>query len=142
MSHITAGTMKILDLDALKAAGDRLGFEFMEGQQNYRWYEYWVGDYPNNTGRDVADFGKCQHALKIKGNDMAYEIGIVPALDGQGFELLYDFYDGSIERLAGVGLEFLHNEYMAEVSTRELTAEGYMVTRTIQDGQIILTANA
>src|SRR6266446_5904173 len=97
MSHVAEIDMEIKDLDALKAAAQDLGLEFCEGQQTYKWYGHSVGDFPMPAGFKEQDLGKCEHALRVKGNPGAYEIGIVPRRDGRpGYTLLWDFWAGGL----------------------------------------------
>ena len=80
MSHVSSVRIEIRSLEALRLACRRLGLQLNEGQKTHKWYGRWVGDY---HGADAAfhhgikpeDYGKCEHAISIPGDDEAYEIG-------------------------------------------------------------------
>lgn len=151
MSHITEVKMKIRDLDALREAAEALGLVFMEGQKTHEWYGTFVGD--SREGRDfardrgVASMGKCEHALRLKDHKNGdYEIGIVPALDGDGYSLAYDSWGTHGARLhaaAGDNLNTLRREYSVSVATREarkrLGRDGWRVQRQdLDNGKVRL----
>ena len=46
MSHVVTCETEFNDTAALKAACERLGWTFHEGQTSYRWFGAWVGDTP------------------------------------------------------------------------------------------------
>jgi hypothetical protein len=143
MSHIAKITIKVKDLEALKIAAKNLGLEFVENQKKYRWYGVSVGDYPLPKNFTASDLGKCEHALRIPNNSTAYEIGVVKSRDGDGYELLWDFYNGGYGLQAKVGAngDRIKQEYSSAVSTRQLRKQGYRVQRTVkEDGRVILMA--
>ena len=74
MSHISKIELVIKDLEALKTACKRMGFEFREGQKTYQWYGRWVGDSPMPEGVTEEELGKCNHAIHVPG--AKYEIGL------------------------------------------------------------------
>ena len=84
MSHIAEVNLLVQDLDALQRARHRLGLELVRHQQTYRWYGTSVGDHPLPTGFAKDDLGTCEHAIRIPGNDHAYEIGIVTSVPFAG----------------------------------------------------------
>src|SRR5271157_1141636 len=88
MSHVTTIDLQIKDLEALKAACARLGYEFKVGETTYKWWGHWIGDYPLPQGFKVEDLGKCTHAIRVPGAD--YEIGVV-VREGK-IDLLWDFW--------------------------------------------------
>ncbi len=144
MSHVCKIELEIRDLRALAEAARALGLELVEDQQTYRWWGHSEGDYPLPAGMTAVDLGKCDHAIRIPGDDRAYEIGVVKRRDGKpGYSLLWDFYNG------GFGMEFkvgkdgarLKQEYAAAVSIRQMRDQGFMVSRKVTpDGRIILNA--
>lgn len=98
MSHVATIDVEIRSLEDLRAACKRLGLEFVEGQETYRWYGRHVGDYPLPKGFEISDLGKCKHAIRIplstEGADLAYEIGVAARRDGgNGYVLLWDFFN-------------------------------------------------
>lgn len=125
MSHVSTIELEIKDLEALKAACQRLGYEFRAGQTTYRWYGRFVGDYPLPAGYKVEDLGRCTHAIRVPGAD--YEIGVVTR-DGKT-TLLWDFFrPGGLEAVIGQGGAKLKQVYAAEATKRAARKAGYMVT--------------
>jgi hypothetical protein len=99
MSHVAKVDTVILDLELLKQAAKACGLEFRENQKTYRWYGRWVNDYHGadaayKQGIDPKNYGKCTHAIAVRGNPSAYEIGVVKNPTGDGYLLIWDFYAG------------------------------------------------
>jgi hypothetical protein len=136
VSHVASVEALIKDLDILKEVGEKLGFEFMEGQKTHRWYGKFLDDWSSDRaavrkGVDPATFGKCDHALRIKARPGGYEVGITATGDG-AYRLVYDNFGGdgqAIEKIAGADLLWLRNEVQAEVAERSLRRSGYRVQR-------------
>jgi hypothetical protein len=132
MSHVTTIDLEIKDLSALKAACERLGYLWLEGQKNYRWYGRYMGNYAMPEGMTVADLGKCEHAISVPG--ASYEIGVVTR-NGKT-TLLWDFWSsGGLERIVGKGGCKLKQAYAVEATRRAARRAGYQVTekRTLLD---------
>lgn len=149
MSHVAAVDVQILDLEALKRACETLGLEFRKGKKTFKWYGTWVNDYHGNdaaykNGVNPKDYGKCQHAIGIKGNDKAYEIGLISDPDKPGgYKMVYDFWQGGlgIEKVAGKGCNNLINQYAKEVAISKVKKLGYTVTeKTNANGEIEIEA--
>ena len=142
MSHVATVEIQIKDLAALKAACKKLGLEFLEGQTTYRWYGRYVGDYPLPEGFAPSDMGKCEHALRVKDNPNAYEVGVVKRRDGKpGFALMYDFWKEGhgLESVIGKKASKLTQRYAAEVAIKQAKKQGFRVTQTVaQDGSVRL----
>lgn len=119
MSHVTAIQIQIKDLEALKAICPRLGLEFRKGQRTHRWYGRHVGDYPIPAGLRKEDLGKCDHAIAVKGNPQAYEVGLVKR--GDEFIPVWDFWQGGYGLEAAVGHEGtkLVEAYSQELALRK-----------------------
>ena len=133
MSHIATIAVEIKDLAALKTAAHTLGLEFMEHQKTYRWYGRAVG-----RSADATD-GLCDHALRVKGNANAYEIGVRQKADGSGYELKWDNFNGGYGLTAMVGekAEKLRQQYAAEVAVKTARKAGFrVVSRTVKNGNI------
>jgi hypothetical protein len=135
MSHVAKIEMEIKDLAALEDAAKR----------TYKWYGYSVGDYPLPEGFTKEDLGKCEHALRIPGNNRAYEVGVVARRDGRpGYTLLWDFWSGGYGLVDKVGKDGnkLKSEYTAAVAVKHYTSKGYRVQRSYkEDGTIVVRAN-
>lgn len=128
MSHVTEIKLRVRDLESLREACEALGLEFMEGQTNYCWWGQFMNDSSAYGGHDPKTFGKCEHAIRIKGDKPRngsygpWEIGVVKALDGDGYELLYDAYGSAGRRLTervGSGANNLRKEYAVSTAMRQ-----------------------
>ena len=142
MSHVATVDVHITDLAALKAACAALGLEFREGQTSFRWYGEHVGDYPLPAGFTVSDMGTCEHAIGMRDNDRAYEVGVVRRRDGKpGFTLMYDFWAGGhgLEEKIGHKAGKLRQQYAAQVAASRARKQGYRVCQSQQaDGSLRL----
>lgn len=146
MSHIATIELEIRDLDALDAAARSLGLELVRGQTTYRWYglrdprQY---RYPLPPGFTVEDLGRCEHAIRVPGNDQAYEIGVVRRRDGRpGYVLLVDFWNGGygLEEKVGTNANRLKQAYAIETAKRAAWRAGHRVLGEIRktDGSVVL----
>lgn len=138
MSHVVTIDCEINDLDSLKSACDRLGFEFKEGQRSYQWFGRWVGDSPMPEGMTTADLGHCDHAIKVPGSQ--YEVG-VRSKPGGGYGLVWDYWDHGIRNaMGGSKGDKLVQAYATERTKKQARRMGYTVSEAQrQDGSIKLT---
>jgi hypothetical protein len=140
--------LKVTNLEDLKAAAEICGLEFRENQKTHRWYGNWVNDYSQsnaayrNIGVDPKNYGKCEHALAVKNNPSAYEIGVVRADDGT-YRLMYDFYGShgrALQNCVGNNADKLQTEYGVAAATRAARQRGNIVRReNLDNGRIKLT---
>lgn len=116
MSHLKTAELKVLDLQAAADAAALLGGELVLDQKTFRSY----------TGQNT-----CSHAIRIPGTSNAYEIGLVQAKDGIGYDLQYDNWGPGavLEQKFGCDLTTLREEYGCSVAARALTRRGYQITR-------------
>lgn len=137
MSHVVEVGIIIRDLDALESAGRRLGLELHRGQETYRWYGSFQGDYPLPAGLKEEDLGKCDHALAlapdripINANSAPYEVGVVAQGDGT-YKLLFDFWGGGFGLQDAIGQHGgkLFDEYGLAVAEAQARAQGWMTER-------------
>lgn len=137
MSHIAVIDVIVKDLVALAAACESIGCELVREQRTYKWYGRAMG-----RAADPQD-GRCDHAIRVKGNKQAYEIGLVKKQDGSGYELrLDDFMNGyGLMDLVGKGAMKLRQGYATEVAVRAAKRAGFRVTKRElrSDGSIALT---
>lgn len=144
MSHVVNIDLEIRDLDALEQAGKALGMELHRGQTRYKFFGTHVGDYPLPKGFTAADMGHCDHALSIKDNPNAYEVGVCRRRDGkEGYLLQFDFYGGGRGLMNTIGDEAfkLRNEYISQVSIGKMRAKGFRVMKVqTAEGKIVLRA--
>lgn len=140
MSHVTDLKLRITDLDALAEACEQLGLELQLGKETYAWWGRYVGD-SDAYGQHTPDkMGRCDHAIRIKGDRPKsgsggpWEIGVVK--EGDGYQLYYDTYGGAGRRLTeriGAQADRLRREYACAVVTRRakatLAKKGYRLTR-------------
>ena len=139
MSHVAKIELEITDLDALKAACQRLGLEFRCGKRTYTWYGEYMGDHPLPEGLSVQDLGKCDHAIHVPG--ASYEVGVVKR-NGR-YLLLWDFWHaGGLEHVLGRNAGRLKQAYAIERTRREALRKGYRITESkTQNGlRLVLTA--
>jgi len=101
MSHVTIIKTEFKDLEAIKETCKVLGMEFRENQKTYKWYGTHVGDYALPQGFTKADLGKCDHAVAVKGNKGAYEMGLVK--QGDHYVPMFDFWAGGYGLMAKIG---------------------------------------
>lgn len=126
MSHVVKLAVMVRDLDALAAAATALGCELVTGQKTHRYY--------------ANAQGKCEHAIRVVGNESAYEIGVVRGTDGN-WELQADFWQGGrgLAEKVGTGAVKLRQEYAAQVAEKQARRMGKRVHRSVrEDGSIVL----
>jgi hypothetical protein len=150
MSHMTEGTLKVRDLDALEEAGLALGLQLLRGQTTHAWYGRFVNDSEEGRRvareRGVASMGTCEHAMRSvdhQGGD--YEIGVVKALDGDGYSLMFDSWGPGRKLLARAGADLgkLRQEYALAVATKKAKAKlkGWALEReSLPGGRVRLRA--
>jgi hypothetical protein len=142
MSHVATVDIHITNLADLRVACNRLGLELAEGQTAYRWYGRHVGDFPLPAGFRPDELGKCEHAIRIPGNETAYEVGVVPRRDGKpGWTLLWDFWCGGYGLQAKIGQDagLLKQAYAIAAATRQARLQGFNVQeQQLAKGQIKL----
>lgn len=122
MSHVTTIDIVIKDLDALRKACEECGLEFVEGQTTFKWFGKFMNDSPVPEGYSPADYGKCEHAIKVPGNKQAYEIGVVQNKKTEGWSLLFDSWNGGYGLMAKAGAQCgkLTQEYSKAVVKKKL----------------------
>ena len=143
MSHITKINLLVKDLDAMEKACSRLGLELVRDKKTFKWFGRFVGDSPGIAGMDAKDYGKCEHAIRVKGNANAYEIGLVKRVDGKGYDLHWDSWCrgyGLLDKVCytqqQTGAEKLKDWYAAEVARKQMSKQGFRVQMTQQDGKV------
>ena len=129
----------------MQKAAEKLGLEVRQ-KKTYNWFGRHVGDYPLPEGFTQSELGKCEFALGVIGNDGAYEIGVVKSKTGNGYTLLYDFFNrgyGLMPKVStdGEGLNLLKTEYGVEVAKKALRRKGYRNVKEIREnGKVRLVA--
>ena len=143
MSHVAKVDCVFRDLNAIKTACTKLGLVFVEGKKTYKWYGTHVGDYPLPEGFTKADLGKCEHAIQLPG--CQYEIGLARNKNGDGFSMLYDFYDHGLKLSAivdsseqGNGKKFIDAYNHANVY-QQAKLNGYFVAEKQVGSKVVLT---
>lgn len=141
MSHVSSVNLFVTDLDALEVACEKLGLELQRGKTEWAWWGSDAGDSDLAPGFNRSQFGKGEHAIKVKGTTPRtgglgpWEIGLVARTDGQpGWALLYDAYGmhgRALEQAAGAGLSDLKRELATEVTLRHLYRQGYRVRQEV-----------
>jgi len=146
VSHVAIVELCIDDLSDLKRACCELGLEFMEDKKTFKWYGKVIGNYKQSNSvcingiwsknRDTKDYGRCEHAIGIKGSDVSYELGVVKSSDGIGYKLVYDNWRGGkgLEDVIGINAIKLSREYSAQRVTSVAQRNGYrIVSREIDN---------
>lgn len=131
MSHNKTLSFLINDLDCLAKAAEHIGMELRLNQTHYHWFGKFMGDYALPEGFDVSEMGKCLHAISIKGNSQAYEVGVVQSKTNPGeYQLIYDFWSGGhgLEAVVGKDCDNLLQRYQVEVLKQQLILEGHSIT--------------
>lgn len=136
MSHVTDVKLKIRDLDALEEAAALCGLVLSRDQKTYAWYGRFVGDSNDFGSFDPKTFGRSEHALRRADHKPGdYEIGVVKAKDGEGFEILYDKWGpgARLTALVEENANKLRREYAAAVALRNarktVGRKGFVATR-------------
>ncbi len=127
MSHIAKVELKIKDLACLKTACQELGLEFMQGQTSHKYYQ----DKRN----------PCLHALRVKGNDQAYEIGVVQNKDGT-YGLEWDSFGGGkgLVQVVGKNCAALKQSYAKAITLKQARSLGMRaITHKDQTGRMVIT---
>lgn len=138
MSHVTTKELFIDDLEALDQACQNIGtIELVRNQTTYKWYGQWVKDYHADdaaykNGIDPKDYGKCEHAIRVKGNGNAYEVGVVRDNKGK-LRLVWDLWAGGrgLEAAIGKDASVLRSEYNVQVGMKEMRKKGFRVERKV-----------
>jgi hypothetical protein len=130
MSHVACVDIVIKDLEALKIACERLGWQLVKGAKTYEWYGRWVNDYDKadaayKHGVKTEDYGKCDHKIKIPG--VKYEIGLMEQPD-KSYKAIFDFYSHELkEAVGGQSCPKLKQLYGVEKTKLECIKKGFKV---------------
>jgi hypothetical protein len=132
MSHISRIELKVKDLKALETACLEMGYEFIEGQQTYKWFGKWVGDSELPAGVDVSELGTCDNAIRVPG--ASYEIGVKKMAEGH-CEMLFDYWSSG--GLAGK-VEPLLQPYAIAATKRLVKKNRYRMIgeKQLEDGAV------
>lgn len=155
MSHVATIEVEIKDIQALKAACEELGLEFMEGQKSYHcWgtgktverleqYQRSSGKALMPKGWELSEMGQCEHVIRQKNAAGSYEIGLATRRDGKaGYQLLCDLSGAHwVKQMLGENFEKLRQGYAVEVAVRAAKRAGFrVVKKTIRsDGSVAIT---
>lgn len=113
MSHVSnISTDGIeFDLPFILSMCERRGWTFIENQKTFKWYGRFMNDSPIPEGFTPADYGHCDHAIRIPG--CSYELGLVKGTDG--YNVLADFWmDGGLNTVLGEQGELFRQLYNME----------------------------
>jgi hypothetical protein len=147
VSHITKTEFTVLrgDLDAVEAACRELGtLELRRDQHSYRWFGTYMND--SESGRRYAaqvspeKWGRCAHAIAVKGNAEAYEIGLVENADGN-YDLVFDSWGPgqALVKACGEDLYRLRQSITANICEREMAREAFHTFREVDaSGNLVI----
>lgn len=144
MSHVVSSKVVITDIECLKKVLKKFPkLKFHEGRKTYEWFGSWMDDYDAadaayKNGIDPDDYGKCEHAISMEGSD--YEIGVTKRKDGEGFSLVWDFFDSGkkISDYIGDSAEKLMTEYSTEYCRQFAEASGMMVNQSSDEEYVYM----
>jgi hypothetical protein len=162
MSHVATIDLEVKDWDALAEAARRIGMDLIRDQKTYRcWFNSWdqkdVEGQLKEVGMTAEDLvppgfkgeeiGQCEHAIRVRGNASAYEIGLARRRDGRaGYVLLMEQMQASdddaiaLNNAVGASACNLKREYAFVVARKQAMAQGFTVNeQRQQDGSIRLT---
>lgn len=144
--HVVTLEIKLTDLEAIRRACKRMGWELVENQATYKWVGIWVDDSPvprhlfeseeeynrvcAMTKPERRDFmptilGKCTHAIKLPGVDG--EIGLIQR--GKEFVPIWDYYTHGLHRVrTDNGMDGFVQSYATEKAKLEAQRRGKYVT--------------
>lgn len=136
MSHISQIEVEIKDLQSLKTACEALGFDFMENQQQYRWYGKWLGKQPLPAGITEEELGRCDHAIHVP--TAVFEIGV--ARRNNFYMLLWDSWiGGGLTQAIGKHAGILKQAYSAATLRKMARQKQYRLTENKMTNKIRLT---
>lgn len=133
MSVMKRVALAIKDLTCLEAAAARLGLELVRDKTTFKQHA--------SHGDD-----SCSHALRVRDNPSAYEVGLMAEDDGS-FSLAYDCWNGGSGLMAKISREgakgtdagLLEQAYAVEVVRKDAERRGESVCETVrEDGTIEL----
>lgn len=120
----------------------------MRNQKTWKWVGQWYNDYHANDaaykhGIKPEQYGTCDHAIRVKDDKTAYEIGLYAQPDG-GFTPAFDFWGGPGARMkARVGDDGskLKQAYAKAVACKELKKKGFVPVKVevTQDNKVKVT---
>jgi len=148
MSHVVAVDFAVDSLDHLAVAAEACGCELIRNQKTWKWYGKWMNDYDSDDaaykkiGIKPEDYGKCEHAIRVKGDKDAYEVGVVKNPTGPGYRLVWDFFGGSgaalQEKIGKAGSELTAQYTFGRIS-HEAKKRGKLATMTRKENKIVIT---
>ena len=136
MSHIAKIELEIKDLEALKEACHRLGFQLKMNQKQYTWYGKWISQEPLPEGIIENELGRCDHAIHIP--SAVFEIGVVRKNDK--YILLWDSWiGGGLQKHIGKDAGILKQAYALESVKRAAKLKGYRMIEKKMNKKIRLS---
>ena len=149
MSHVARVELVISNLSDLDEACKHIGtIELVRNQSTFKWYGTWMQDYaaPDaayQNGIKPEDYGKCLHAIRVKGDANAYEIGVVKNPNGAGYVLVYDNFAGGkgmSKHVGGASCDGLKQAYARCAAIRVMGEQGYSHTeKALAGGKVKLS---
>lgn len=146
MSHVADCEVQFKDMSLAGDVAKALGGEYLPNETKIRWYGRFLNDWNSQSAAvnriDPKRFGKTDAGV-IRFADCGYDIGFLKNEDGS-YTPYYDSWGEGhkiANRLGGISLPKLNDEYAAAVSTRMLARRGFRVQRsTDAKGAIVLNA--
>ena len=124
MSHLTVIPHTIRNLNALKVASEKLGLEYRENQRSFKWF---------------GTQGNCDHAIGLKHNSSAYEVGVVKKAKAEAeYELKFDSFDSALADVVGYSMEHLLQGYAQQLVLQEMPFGWDYTMQKQQNGDLIM----
>lgn len=155
--HVVTVQTEMNNLQAIKNACKRLGWQFQENQATYKWYGRWADDSPvprhifhtqaeydsviamtsEERRRFMTNYvGHCDHAIKVPKCD--YEIGVIDMGNGK-LVPTWDWYDTRLNTAVGKDGCVLVQAYSVERTKLEAQYHGHTCQeQQLKDGSIQL----
>ena len=148
MSHVVGIDFAVDSLDHLAKAAEACGCELVRNQKTWKWYGQWMDDYDKEDaaykrlGVSPQDYGRCEHAIRVRGDKSAYEVGVIKNPNGDGFRLVWDFYGSqgaALQSKIGKAGSELTSQYTFVRISQEAKQRGKLATMTRKDSKIVIT---
>lgn len=136
MSHVETMELIAQSLTAIDKMAREHGGELIQ-DTHYNWYERHVGDYPIPKGLKREDLGKCLCKIRFPG--IQYEVGVIKNPNGEGYALVYDFYDRKLsEKIGGPKALKLQASLMKHQTIEAAEKRGLKWKEVKKEGKLVI----
>ena len=126
MSHTATLRCKVENLDCLEKAATDMGLVLQRDKKTFKAYST----------------GKCEHAIGVKGNASAYEIGLAKQGKDKHYSMMFDDYNGGngLMAIVGTNCHKLVQNYALEVAKQYIPFGFELQVNRLDDGSLELNA--